>query len=55
VPVAKRLYLSQDLAGRVVVLDGVRYTARAAWPADEIEGNEPSVELEFSPPLPVMP
>lgn len=39
----------------VVVLDGVRYTARAAWPADEIEGNEPSVELEFSPPLPAMP
>ncbi len=39
----------------VVVLDGVRHRARAAWPADEIEGNEPSVELDFSPPLPAMP
>ncbi len=39
----------------VVTLDGVRYRARAAWPADEINGNEPSVRLEFSPPLPAMP
>ena len=39
----------------VVMLDGVRYAARAAWPADEIQGNEPSVALEFSPPLPAMP
>ena len=38
-----------------VVLDGVRYTARAAWPADVIEGNEPSVALTFSPPLPALP
>lgn len=38
-----------------VVLDGIRHKARAAWPADEIEGNEPSVGLEFSPPLPAMP
>jgi hypothetical protein len=39
----------------VIVLDGVRYRARAAWPADEIVGNEPSVELAFSPSLPAMP
>jgi len=38
-----------------VVLDGVQYRARAAWPADEIDGNEPSVELKFSPALPAMP
>jgi hypothetical protein len=35
-----------------VRLDGVRYTATARWPDDEITGNEPSVALEFSPPLP---
>ncbi len=38
----------------VVMLDGVRYSARADWPADTIEGNEPSVALTFSPPLPAL-
>jgi hypothetical protein len=38
----------------VVLLDGVRHAARAAWPADTIEGNEPSVALTFSPPLPAL-
>ena len=38
-----------------VVLDGIRHTAHANWPADEIEGNEPSVRLTFSPPLPALP
>lgn len=35
-----------------VTLDGTRYTASATWPDDEIEGNEPSVALEFTPSLP---
>jgi len=35
-----------------LVLDGSRYFAEAAWPADEIAGNEPSVALEFTPSLP---
>ena len=35
-----------------LVLDGSRYFAEAAWPADEIVGNEPSVALEFTPGLP---
>lgn len=39
----------------VVVLDGVRHSARAIWPDDEIDGNEPSVSLDFSPPLPALP
>lgn len=39
----------------VVVLDGAIHTATAAWPADQIVGFEPSVELEFSPPLPALP
>lgn len=38
-----------------VVLDGVRYTATASWPADVIRGNAPSVDLRFSPPLPALP
>jgi len=38
-----------------VVLDAVRHTATAYWPADLIDGNEPSVELRFSPPLPALP
>jgi hypothetical protein len=33
-------------------LDGVLYTATAKYPDDEIEGQEPSVALEFDPPLP---
>jgi hypothetical protein len=33
-------------------LDGKRYVAQATWPADEIRGNEPSVSLDFRPPLP---
>lgn len=37
-----------------VVLDGARHTATATWPDDEIAGNEPSVALEFSPPLPAL-
>ena len=37
-----------------LVLDGDRYTAEATWPADEIRGNEPSVRLNFSPPLPAL-
>jgi len=28
----------------VVLLDAVRHTATAYWPADLIDGNEPSVE-----------
>jgi hypothetical protein len=35
-----------------VTLDGVAYHASADYPDDEIHGNEPSVALEFSPPLP---
>ena len=35
-----------------LVLDGSRYFAEAAWPTDEIVGNEPSVALEFTPSLP---
>lgn len=36
----------------VLTLDGTRYTATADWPADVIQGNEPSVALTFTPPLP---
>jgi hypothetical protein len=39
----------------VVVLDGVRYTGHATWPANVIPGNEPSAALTFSPPLPALP
>jgi hypothetical protein len=35
-------------------LDGERHVATARWPDDEIRGNEPSVALEFSPPLPAL-
>ena len=35
-----------------LVLDGARYLATAAWPANEIAGNEPSVALRFTPDLP---
>jgi hypothetical protein len=35
-----------------LTLDGVRHVATATYPDDEIEGNEPSVALEFDPPLP---
>lgn len=38
-----------------VTLDGTEHAATASWPADQIEGNEPSVALEFSPPLPALP
>lgn len=38
-----------------VVLDGVHHTATAVWPRDQIVGSEPSVPLEFSPPLPALP
>jgi hypothetical protein len=37
-----------------LMLDGERFEASARWPEDEIEGNEPSVALEFSPPLPAL-
>jgi hypothetical protein len=37
-----------------LVLDGARSVATAAWPADEIVGNEPSVALHFSPTLPAL-
>lgn len=35
-----------------LTLDGVEHTATATYPDDEIEGNEPSVSLEFEPALP---
>ena len=38
----------------VLELDGARYSASASWPSDVIEGNEPSVSLDFSPPLPAL-
>lgn len=37
-----------------LLLDGERYVATARWPEDIIEGNEPSVSLEFEPPLPAL-
>ena len=37
-----------------LMLDGERYVATATWPDDEIKGNEPSVRLNFSPPLPAL-
>jgi hypothetical protein len=37
-----------------LVIDGVRHTATAAWPADVITGNEPSVALDFQPDLPAL-
>lgn len=37
-----------------LTLDGERYSATATWPDDEIKGNEPSVRLDFSPPLPAL-
>ena len=37
-----------------LILDGERYVATAVWPRDTIEGNGPSVALEFSPPLPAL-
>ena len=37
-----------------VRLDGTTYHASADYPGDEIDGNEPSVALEFNPPLPAM-
>ena len=37
-----------------LVLDGIRYTATASWPTDEIAGNEPSVALVFTPDLPTV-
>ena len=39
----------------VVTLDRVRYSASATWPDDQIDGNEPSVSLKFSPALPALP
>ena len=37
-----------------VTLDGVTHRASATYPGDVIDGNEPSVSLEFSPPLPAV-
>lgn len=37
-----------------VQLDGERYAATATWPDDVIEGNEPSVRLDFRPDLPAL-
>jgi hypothetical protein len=37
-----------------LVLDGIRHVATAAWPADQIVGNEPSVALSFVPDLPAL-
>ncbi|HVF53928.1 MAG TPA: hypothetical protein VNC78_10055 [Actinomycetota bacterium] len=37
-----------------LLLNGVRHSATARWPEDEIRGNEPSVALEFEPPLPAL-
>ena len=36
-------------------LDGVGYVGTGEFPADEIEGNEPSVALRFTPNLPALP
>jgi len=38
----------------VMVLDGERHEASADWPTDVIRGNEPSVALSFTPPLPAL-
>ncbi|MEO6714032.1 MAG: hypothetical protein ABIM89_11470, partial [Mycobacteriales bacterium] len=38
----------------VVVLDGRKHVAHATWPDDTIKGNEPSVRLDFTPPLPAI-
>ena len=37
-----------------LVLDGVRHFAKASWPSDQIPGNQPSVRLDFRPPLPAL-
>lgn len=37
-----------------VSLDGSRHVGTATWPDDLIKGNEPSLDLEFSPPLPAL-
>ncbi len=37
-----------------IFLDGARHVATATWPDDEIEGEEPAVILDFSPPLPAL-
>jgi len=42
------------IAGGHFTLDGTTYRATARYPADEIEGNEPSVRLGFDPPLPAL-
>lgn len=39
----------------LVTLDGLQHSATAVWPDDEIEGNEPSVVLDFTPALPALP
>ena len=36
----------------VLTLDGVEHTATVTWPDDQVEGDEPSVALEFRPALP---
>lgn len=37
-----------------VTLDGTEHVATATWPDDVVPGNEPSVDLEFNPPLPAL-
>lgn len=37
-----------------VTLDGTEHVATATWPDDVIPDNEPSVALEFAPPLPAL-
>jgi hypothetical protein len=37
-----------------LALDGVHHIATATWPDDQIPGNEPSVDLDFEPPLPAL-
>jgi len=37
-----------------LVLDGDRYVGTATWPADLIDGYEPSVALDFTPELPAL-
>ena len=37
-----------------LVLDGVEHQASATYPRDEVEDEEPAVELSFDPPLPAL-
>jgi hypothetical protein len=37
-----------------LTINGTQHQATADYPADEVDGNEPSVALEFAPPLPAL-